>query len=227
MKHAIILFSILISCQHSFSQSYNKGLLLRGKAFGMFIIEDLFFNNYNLGLEYRFAECHSFGIDYVHFRWRREYDIYVDGYDSGSGPDAFSRRRYLLVDYRYYPFRRMMPNKGFELYINPFMKLGRRKIWTNDPYTYYSDNDLSSIKDQRSDFADYGFAIGTRVDFGSNNRFGMDVNIGAVYRDVSIRYEEQYDYDSETYIERFSGKRYYWKPHMRLNLYWRFLRFNN
>lgn len=212
-----LLSSFGLSAQkHSGSSKY---VLLRGKATVCGVIEDLYFQNWNLGAEYRFAKHHSFGIDYVHFRWRYEYDIYVDGEETGSGPDSFSRRRYLLADYRYYPSSDLMRTDGVEPYFNLFAKMGRRKIWTNDPDTFYSDNDVKAIRNQRADFTDYGFALGLRIDFGVNDRFGLDANVGLVYRDTRILYEEQYDYDNAVFVERFAGNHNYWKPHMRLNLY--------
>jgi hypothetical protein len=199
-------------------ESYNS-FLLRGKASTFVIIEDIYFQNWNLGGEYRFAQHHSVGIDYVHFRWRHEEDIYIDGMETGSGPDTYSRRRYILLDYRYYPFSHLMQKHRIDPYLNPFIKMGRRKIWTNDPNTLYWDNDISAIRNQRADYTDYGFALGLRFDFGENDRVGLDANIGAIYRETKIHYEEQYDYNNDIFIERFSGKHYDWKPHMRLNIY--------
>lgn len=224
MKSLLLLFIIFSFAVNAQVERSNKGLLLRGKASTMFIIEDIFFNNWNIGAEYRFAQRHSIGIDYVHFRWRFEQDIYENGMDTGSGPDAFSRRRYLLLDYRYYPFRNMMYNYFFETYINPFVKMGRRKIWSNDPETFYWGNDYSAVRNMRADFTDYGFALGVRYDFGDEDRVGLDANIGAVYREERILYKEQYDGDISDFVESYSGKNYSWKLHMRLNIYVRLFR---
>ena len=223
MKNVLILFLLLASFALSAQEAEqsNKSILLRGKASTFFIIEDIYFNNWNIGLEYRFAERHSIGIDFVHFRWRFEHDIYIDGMETGYGPDSYSRRRYLLVDYRYYPFKGLMNSHKIDPYINPFVKMGRRKVWTNEPNTFYTDNDFMNIRNQRSDFTDYGLALGLNYNFTENDRIGLDVNIGAVYRELRILYEEQYDYDTEVFNERFSGNHSYWKFHMRLNLYFK------
>lgn len=216
----ILLFTVSSFVLHAQENAAsNKSFLLRGKASTFFIIEDIFFQNWNLGAEYRFAEHHSVGIDFVHFRWRHEEDIYVNGVETGSGPDSFSRRRYLLLDYRYYPFSQLMRKKYIDPYLNPFVKIGQRKIWSNDPSTLYWDNDLSGIRNQQADFIDYGFALGLRYDFGVNDRFGVDANIGVVYRETRIQYEERFDYENSIFVERFSGNHSYWKPHMRLNFY--------
>lgn len=222
VKKRFFLLVVISTFSKGISQEQfesNKSIFLRGKASTFVIIEDIFFQNWNLGAEYRFSEHHSVGIDYVHFRWRSEDDIYIDGMETGSGPDSYSRRRYLLLDYRYYPFSHFMQKHRIDPYLNPFVKMGRRKIWTNDPNTFYWDNDISAIRNQRADFTDYGFALGLRFDFGENDRIGLDANIGAIYRETRILYEEQYDYTNDLFIERFSGRHYQWKMHMRLNIY--------
>lgn len=112
-----------------------------------------------------------------------------------------------------------MQKHRIEPYLNPFVKMGRRTIWTNDPNTLYWDNDESGIRNQRADFTDYGCALGLRFDFGEEDRVGLDANFGAVYRETNILYEEHYDYDNNIFVERFNEKRVDWKPHMRLNIY--------
>lgn len=71
IKQVLFYFLMMTSfaqlCAQEQDES-NKSLLLRGKASSFFIVEDMFFQNWNLGLEYRFAEHHSIGIDFVHFR---------------------------------------------------------------------------------------------------------------------------------------------------------------
>lgn len=196
----------------------NKSLVLRGKASAFVIIEDQYFRNVNLGLEYRFAEHHSFGVDFVYFRWHYEYDIYIDGIETGSGPDAYSRRLYSVVDYRYYPFNTKAENR-LDPYINVITKMGKRKIWTNDPETLYGDNDVSSIRKQNASFNDYGLAVGLKVKFGTSQRVGLDASIGAIYRESRIHYQEKYDYQNTAYVESFSGTSHLWKPLMRLNIF--------
>ena len=227
MHKCFIVISVLFCTTILFGQSNevsSKALLIRGKA-SLFGHEDLYFHNWNLGVEYRFAKRHSIGIDFVHSRWRYEYDIYIDEIEQTYGPDSFSRRRYALLDYRYYPFKNVqLKGTKIDLYANPFVKLGERKIWTNDPGTFYSGDQIFGIRNHRSDFADYGVAFGFQVDFGEQDRFGFDTNIGAVYRKSEIRYEEKFDYKNDVFVERFSGASEAWKPHMRMNLYFRILK---
>lgn len=227
LKRSLLLISLLYSFLNTAQENHdsNKSILLRGKASAFVIIEDLYFLNWNLGTEYRFAERHSIGVDDVFFRWRQENDIYIDGIDSGSGPSAYSRRRYFLIDYRFYPFRKLMQQKSIDLYINPFVKIGQRKIWSDDPETYYSDNDGSAILNQGSTFFDYGFALGLHYSFGKKDRIGLDLNIGTVYRETQIQYEQRFDYDNFVLVESTSGNRNQWTMHMRLNLYIKLFKF--
>ena len=129
-RSALILLTMLFSFEFFVQESHeiNKAIFLRGKAFTSAVIEDAYFQNWNIGVEYRFAEKHSIGLDFVHFRWRYEEDIYIDGYETGSGPDSFSRRRYLLADYRYYLLQMLIKEKHIDTYLNPLVKLMTKKI---------------------------------------------------------------------------------------------------
>lgn len=112
-----------------------------------------------------------------------------------------------------------MKKHYFDPYVNPFVKMGRRTIWTNDPETYFYNNHISGVRNQRADFTDYGIALGFRHDFGVSDRFGVDINIGAVYRETRLKYQEQYDYDNLAFVEQYSGTSHSWRGHIRLNLY--------
>lgn len=220
LKTTFTLFLALLFSLKLQAQETNKSILLRGKASTFFVVEDIFFQNWNIGVEYRFAENHSVGLDFVHFRWRYEQDVYIDDIEMGYGPDSFSRRRYLLIDYRYYPFRNLMQEKYIDPYLNPFVKVGKRKIWTNDPTVLFGEHDIPMVKNHRADFTDYGLALGLRSDF-VDRRFGFDVNIGLVYRETRVRYEKRYDFPTDTYSEHSFRKYYNWHPHMRLNFFMR------
>jgi hypothetical protein len=212
-----LFFSFKLQAQETVEN--NKSISLRGKAFTTAIIEDIYFQNLNTGVEWRFAEKHSVGFDFVHFRWRFEDDIYLDGEEKGYGPDSFSRRRYLLIDYRYYPFRVLIKEKHIDPYLNPFVKVGERKIWTNDASTFFSEHDIPRVKSHRADFIDYGAALGFRYKFKEDGRVGIDVNIGAVYRETRVRYEQRYDSSIDTFSDHYFRKYHNWHPHMRLNIF--------
>jgi hypothetical protein len=226
-RYLLLLFSIslafnFISQNESFTK---KGVFLRGKVSAFFLIEDAFFRNANIGAEFRLLERHSFGIDYVFFRWRYEQDSLIDGMDAGGGPSSYARRDYLLVDYRFYPFKKLMEEKQIDPYINVFTKIGKVKSWSEDG-AYFSTFD-KQVYGSKLHFNDFGIAGGLKVDFGLHDRFGIDVNIGAVYRREN-RYEE-YGYDftlNEPFTTNLHQESFKFRPHMRLNLYFRVLSFN-
>ncbi|NOQ75036.1 MAG: hypothetical protein GQ574_23690 [Crocinitomix sp.] len=159
---------------------------------------------------------HSIGIDYVFFRWRYENDSIVDGIEYSTGYDAFSIRQYINLDYHYYLFKNMTSKHGIDPYANAFVKMGQRKIWSEDPYTFVHYNVSNAVNTQESNFADYGFAIGI---MGGPSEFGVDVNIGIVKSVRDIWYERGSDYEAYNFTESD------WLIHMRLNLYIRFLNF--
>lgn len=204
----------------------DRYLALRGKAFAFVIIEDIYFQNLTGGVEFRFSKRHSVGLDWVHFRWRYENDYYLDGYDQGYGPDAFRRRRYLLVDYRFYPFlssSNFLPQK-MDFYINPLVKLGRRKIWS-ETGSSTTDEFSDVVYTDRSDFTDYGLALGTKIYFSSKRKLGLDVSMGAIYRVGYIFEQTGYLNDQKSgFIVQNSPYRI-WQFHMRLNLTYSFYSF--
>ena len=208
----------------SFSQDVsdsNKKILLRGKIFASPILEDAFFRNLSIGLEFRFLNQHSIGIDYVHFRFRIEQDSIVNGIEYTSGPSIYSRRNYLNVDYRFYPFRKRL-NGRFDPYVNSFVKIGKRDVWSVDSSLVYA-NGTERLLAQNSNFTDYGLAVGTRLDFGVKDRFGLDANIGCVKRMSRIWYQKYETYDPLTIHEEFNTSDSKWVIHMRMNLYFRIL----
>jgi hypothetical protein len=82
--------------------SFAKTTTVRRKATIGFIVEDSYWRNANIGFEHRFTLRHAVGIDYVYFRGRYENDSIVNGVYYGSGFNAFWRRDYLILDYRFY-----------------------------------------------------------------------------------------------------------------------------
>lgn len=67
-RSALILLTMLFSFG-SFAQESledNKSILLRGKTFTSTVVEDAYFQNWNIGVEYHFAEKHAIGVYYVH-----------------------------------------------------------------------------------------------------------------------------------------------------------------
>jgi hypothetical protein len=71
-----ILPNILLSQVHE--DVLQKGILLRGKVLGFFIIEDLWVLNATAGAEFRFHKNFSIGADFVHMNTIHEQEDYYD-----------------------------------------------------------------------------------------------------------------------------------------------------
>jgi hypothetical protein len=223
MKKILVLLNFIIPFNSYLqeTESSNKKILLRGKVISSAFLEDAYFRNLSFGVEFRILNQHSIGFDYVHFRFRSEHDSIVNGIEYGSGPSVYSQRNYLNFDYRFYPFKERL-NERIDPYLNLFVKIGRREVWSADSSLLYS-NGRERLYAQNSNFADYGLASGIRVDFGSNDRFGLDFNVGCVRRISQIWYQKFETYNPLTIQEEFNTTNSKWVIHMRLNLYFRLL----
>ncbi|TNE54902.1 MAG: hypothetical protein EP338_05495 [Bacteroidetes bacterium] len=149
--------------------------LLRGKALGIFIIEDLWVRSFSLGGELRIHDQASLVVDLVHFRWRKEREVYPDPlntevYDEYSQSDP---RNYLAVELRYLLFKEKL-GPQWTPYVGMLSKIGTRKIWTEELYPLED----GEIIHQQSNFYDLGSAFG--IAFGE--RYGIDFSAGAVLR---------------------------------------------
>lgn len=199
----------------------RKEISIRGKATSFFIIEDTFWRNANIGAEFRLNH-HSVGIDYVYFRFRYENDSIVDGIEYSNGYNSFSRRDYINLDYRFYPFKNWPDKYGIDPYMNAFVKIGKRRVWSEHETARVRNPGFHPINEQRSNFADYGLALGLKM---GPPEFGIDVNMGVVRRISDIWYERGYDYSMGSQYEAHNFKRMKWAFHMRLNIYLRVLNF--
>lgn len=218
---SLLLFSLTSYLQTTCTT--NKHILLRGKATSFFLIEDTFWRNANIGVEFRLFNLHSIGIDYIYFRWRYQHDSIVNGTEYNTGFNAFSRRQYLLFDYRFYPFKNFFTTKGIDPYANAFIKIGKRKIWSEDPSASVIEKGTFPIIKQNSNFSDFGIAVGLRIGSGL---FGVDVNAGVVKRTSYIWHRQSYDYSTASVVEKFNETESKWVFHMRLNLYLRLFKLN-
>lgn len=200
---------------------FTNQILIRGKASSFVVIEDEFWRNANIGIEFRFGKHHAIGIDYVYFRWRFENDSIVNGTEYSSGYNAFSKRNYLILDYRYYVLNVSYLQKlHVDFYLNPFLKLGKRNIWTENQSTYWIENNTHQITEQQTNFLDGGFAFGIKKGFGVKKRFGVDASLGFAKRYNHILYEKGYDYVTKNDVERTNRDETTWHVHARLNLYY-------
>jgi hypothetical protein len=230
MKKRSVLSLLILICSLNLNAqkdtTFKRNIQLRGKISSFFIVEDIFFRNANIGLEYRFAQKHSIGIDYVFFRFRYENDSVVNGIEYGGGYSSYSRRDYLIVDYRYYPFQTINSKKGFDIYFNPFIKVGKRKIWDDTPAAYITEHNFEGIYNQQANFIDQGFAIGYKSsNLGKKNRWFFDMNIGVVYRSSYIKYEDGYDYMTNLPYTHANYTSTSWQPHMRINFCYKIIQF--
>jgi len=106
--------------------------------------------------------------------------------------------------------------------MNTFVKIGKRKIWSEDPSARVIEDAFKPIIKQNSNYSDFGLAIGVR---GGADIFGFDINMGAVKRISDIWYEQGYDYSTSAIYEKFNVRESKWAFHMRLNLYVRILQY--
>jgi len=223
----ILFFLVPLNSFLQVKMDFSKNaVLLRGKVFYGGFIEDNYFRNLSIGAEFRFLPKHSVGIDFVHCRFRFETDSTAKGVEYYSGPNTYSRRNYINVDYRFYPFKQLMTAQRIDPYLNIFIKRGQRDVWTEDSTILYSMG-KENIQFQNSNFSDYGLAMGLRLRFGSRDRFGLDYNVGAVRRVSTIWYEKGKTYSPTVPYEKFNVQEYRWALHMRLNLYFKILSFGD
>jgi hypothetical protein len=129
------------------------------------------------------------------------------------------------IDYRYYIFDKQnteyqddnygIKDLDLDIYLNAFVKIGKRKVWSESPLTFIPG---TYVSDQKANYIDYGLAIGLKRGFTSENRFGIDFNIGVSKRYSHIIYERSF-LDNST-LEKFDTFGNQWLVHARLNLYY-------
>ena len=181
-RNILLLFMLSIcllgEAQVNYDSTYTSKkseirLALRGKAIGFFIFEDWFFATASLGLEARFNEKHSFGIDATWFRHRIEHDEESDSVFY----DLLLPRSYMYLDYKYTAFD-FGPT---ELYFNAYCKLGILRTYTK----FYKANpgvDLSFLQSRSfGTFIEPGIGFGFKRYF-QNQRNGIDINANWAYR---------------------------------------------
>ena len=187
----------------------NFAIIIRGKIIGMQFLEDVLHSNTTAGLEFRFKNYHSIGVDYVYMRHRYEeesYDTLKNEYFDNGFSD-FDLREYMLIDYRFYFNFRPKAKSTFLPYISLFTKIGENKKW----YQYKKIFSRESPYNFMTKFRDYGIGIGAHLGFLPEGRGGADINIGLVRRFSTLNY----DHSQSPLLFKTTS----WHPHMRLNLY--------
>lgn len=150
-------------------------IALRGKLFGFFIIEDTFFSTGTIGAEFLMKGRHSLGADFTYFGWQYQDD------DNEENPlyNAFERRTYLYLDYKY----KVLSYKSFDFYFNLYDKIGKHHIWNEgiaEGYTFWEKPFLNNREDGA--FNQVGVGIGIKK-YAEGGRFYVDLsaNVGKLF----------------------------------------------
>jgi hypothetical protein len=141
---------------------------IRGKVFGFFIIEDVYFSTATLGGEFLFKGRHSLGIDYTYFGWQYERD---DANDMALY-ETYERRGYFYFDYRY----KFLAHKDFDFYFNLYDKTGTYHLWYEGVADGYNPSERPFLNDRiNGTFNQIGAGLGFKGYI--DNRFYFDKTI--------------------------------------------------
>lgn len=217
LSFILILSSFSASTQAALFLDQEKSpysVLLRGKVLGGGVLEDYKNLNYTIGVEQRFLNYHSVGVDYVYMRGRAEYEsqdtITHEYYDNGFCD--FDRRHYLLVDYRFY-FNFFQKSTRWLPYFNIVSKFGKREMW----YQYRSILSRTAPYFHQSSFQEVGLAIGSHISFDYENLL-FDFSIGCLRSYSQVHFQ---DLTMNPEINEFGVDPLRpWKLHARINLSW-------
>jgi hypothetical protein len=147
--------------------------ILRFKALAMVAIEDEWAGAVSAGIEFRFFEQFSVLADIVHFSYKHEREVPINGdvtnYDEYWQKDG---RSYGAFELRYYPT--FLKWGKFQLYFNGFSKIGKRFLHTENLYPL-QDGEAERLNSSIRDF-------GTSIGFQAGSTWGFDLNLGAAYR---------------------------------------------
>lgn len=186
-------------------------LLIRGKALGFVIIEDVWVRSFSIGTEVRFFEQFSFSCDLVHLRWKYEGEVYPDPINEPDKYDEYPKlnpRNYLALETRYYPLLLSFDQSKF--YLNAYGKFGKQRVYIHDQYPL-EDNEVFR---SHGTFQDVGGAIG----FQYGRRFGVDVSLGLGYR-FEQRWElTHHDNGPDVFTDHIHDNRVF--GNLRVNFYW-------
>lgn len=181
---------------HAVSSDERKfSIALRGKLFGFFIIEDTYFSTATIGAEFLMKGRHSLGVDFTYFGWQYQDD------DNEENPlyNAFERKTYLYLDYKY----KVFAYKSFDFYFNLYDKIGKYHVWNEgiaEGYTFWEKPFLNDKED--GSFNQVGLGLGVKK-YTEDGRFYLDLsaNVGKLftnsntvtYNDSLHELDRQYD----------------------------------
>jgi len=183
-------------------------VVLRGKALGVFIIEDIWVRSFSFGTELRFKKRFSFAADIVHLRWRYEREVHdLPDPNQYSEYSYYDPRNYLAFELRYYP-KFGDDLVGAKPYVNLFSKIGRRREYGESKFPFHDGDEFSA----KSNFFDIGTCVGAQI----GELGGLDVNLGAVYRSEKRDVTYFHKNAPYTYATVNDSK---WKPVIRVQFY--------
>jgi hypothetical protein len=208
---AILVFLFLGYNSTLFSQEKKRNFecMIRAKALGFVIIEDRWVRSFSAGTELRFFDQFSIVLDYVHFRFRNETEVYTTpDYSEYVEYSEFDARNYLATELRYYP--RFFSSFNYRPYVNVSSKFGKRNLYLEDNYPL----EEGTVLKLNSQFYDLGASLGMEI----GKRFGFDFNLGYAHR-FETKSEDIYHEDgTKTFTKNVPDNR--WIPNVRVQFYW-------
>lgn len=210
----ISLLAMLLLCNPVIAQEPaarfpQSEVFFRAKALGMVIIEDLWVRSFSVGTEYRFANQFAVSADYVHFRWRREAEVYTNP-GSSEDYDEYSQyepRNYWAFQLKWYP-RAFFDFNGVQPYVSLMYKNGGHKLYNQEKYPI-QENSLIGISGQ---FHDFGLTVGLLT----SGIVGGDISFGWRQR-TEHRVEEYHHTDAASTFTEINEVKY--GPVLRINAY--------
>ena len=214
---SVCLLLLLLIANSSFAQdgdepkveTKNFEFLLRSKFLSFVIIEDLWPRSHSVGGEFRFGERVSFVADLVHFRWKFEEEVFdLPDPDQYSEYNKLDSRNYVAFEIHHYP--QFVSFGELKMYYAAFSKVGRRHVEVEDQYPTKEEETYRL----NGSFYDVGGAVGVQI----GRRFGVDINLGAAYRNET-KSEDIFHVDlPPTYTHNVSDDR--WLFNIRVNMFW-------
>jgi hypothetical protein len=200
MKKIISTLSLILICGSSFSQRVkqqdNFAFAMRGKLFGFFIIEDIFFSTGTVGFEVSHKSGHSIGADLTFFHWRYEHD----NMDDDPLTETYEKRTYAYLDYKY----RFAQLKEFDLYFNVYDKIGAYRYWREGVAEGYNDITMPELTDKtKGTFNQVGIGVGIKKFYTERSYIDISMNGGKTFKnDHAVVYDE----GVKTSVEQFNAK---------------------
>ena len=166
------------------SDDKTFSIALRGKVFGFFIIEDIYFSTATLGGEFLLGGRHSLGIDYTYFGWQYEKD---DDKDMALY-ETFERRGYFYFDYRY----KFLSHNDYDFYFNLYDKMGTYHLWYQGVSEGYNSWEKPFLNDKTDGtFNQIGAGVGFKRYINERFYFDLNVNGGKLFsKNTSSMYND-------------------------------------